>query len=106
RVKDNGIGIRAEMLGRVFDMFQQADRVSGRESEGLGLGLALVRALVQLHGGSVAAFSEGPETGSEFVVRLPLTVQVELAPQDMSPGPVTVEAARRILRLMVVDDQV
>jgi signal transduction histidine kinase len=107
RVKDNGIGIRAEMLGRVFDMFEQADRVSGQECEGLGLGLALVRALVQLHGGSVAAFSDGADTGSEFVVRLPLTVQAEPdPPEDRSPLPVTVEAARRIVRLMVVDDQV
>jgi signal transduction histidine kinase len=108
RVKDNGIGIRAEMLGRVFDMFQQADRVSGRECEGLGLGLALVHALVQLHGGSVAAFSDGPDRGSEFVVRLPLAVHAEPAPAEDASGllPVTVGAVRRLLRLMVVDDQV
>jgi CheY-like chemotaxis protein len=88
-------------------MFQQADRVSGRVSEGLGLGLALVRALVELHGGSVAAFSDGPGTGSEFVVRLPLITQAGPLPAgDGSPPTVTTGSARRCLRLMVVDDQV
>jgi DNA-binding response OmpR family regulator len=108
RVKDNGIGIRTEMLGRVFDLYQQADRVSGRVSEGLGLGLALVRALVELHGGSVAALSDGPGTGSEFVVRLPLAVQAERTPADdvNCDLPLVAGAGRRSLRLMVVDDQV
>jgi two-component system, sensor histidine kinase len=71
RVKDNGIGIRAEMLSRIFETFAQADRIPGRLLEGLGLGLSLVKSLVELHGGSVAAFSAGPGAGSEFVVRLP-----------------------------------
>jgi signal transduction histidine kinase len=56
-VSDNGIGIRPEMLPRVFDLFQQADRVPGRVSEGLGLGLTLVRTLIEMHGGTVEAAS-------------------------------------------------
>jgi signal transduction histidine kinase len=107
RVKDNGIGIRAEMLGRVFEMFQQADHVSGRVSEGLGLGLALVRALVELHGGSVTALSDGPGTGSEFVVRLPLAEQTEPPAEDGSHLPLgSAGSARRCLRILVVDDHV
>jgi CheY-like chemotaxis protein len=72
RVRDDGIGIRPEMLRRIFEMFTQADRVEGRASEGLGLGLPLVRRLAALHGGSVEAHSDGPGRGSEFIVRLPL----------------------------------
>jgi PAS domain S-box-containing protein len=72
RVRDTGIGIRSEMLPRIFEMFTHADRVPGRVQEGLGIGLTLVRSLVELHGGNVEAKSEGPGRGSEFVVRLPL----------------------------------
>jgi signal transduction histidine kinase len=72
RVQDSGIGIRPEMLPHVFDLFLQADRLPDRAQEGLGIGLTLVRRLVELHGGKVAAFSNGPGCGSEFVVWLPL----------------------------------
>jgi PAS domain S-box-containing protein len=72
RVRDTGIGIPPEMLGRVFEMFTQVDRSSGHAQGGLGIGLALVRSLVQMHGGSVHAHSDGPGQGSEFTVRLPL----------------------------------
>jgi CheY-like chemotaxis protein len=106
RVKDDGIGIRAEMLGRVFEMFQQADRVSGRASEGLGLGLALVRALVEMHGGSLEAFSDGPGTGSEFVVRLPLVAQAASAGPVDNLLPTAAGSAPRSLRILVVDDHV
>jgi signal transduction histidine kinase len=107
RVRDNGIGIQPELLGRVFEMFQQADRVPGRVSEGLGLGLALVRRLVELHGGTVAAFSDGPGTGSEFVVRLPLAEQTKPAlPRDTDRQPAGAGPARRPLRVLVVDDNV
>jgi PAS domain S-box-containing protein len=71
RVADNGIGIRSEMLERIFDTFQQADRVAGQLPEGLGLGLSLVRRLTELHGGTVAAVSEGQDRGSVFTVWLP-----------------------------------
>jgi PAS domain S-box-containing protein len=72
RVRDNGIGIAAEMLPRVFDLFAQAPNGSERSAGGLGIGLAIVGHLVQLHGGTVQVFSDGMGRGSEFVVRLPL----------------------------------
>jgi signal transduction histidine kinase len=72
RVRDEGVGISPEMLARVFDLFTQADRSLARSQGGLGIGLALVRSLVGLHGGSVRAASEGPGRGSEFVVTLPV----------------------------------
>jgi signal transduction histidine kinase len=108
RIRDNGIGIRPEMLGRVFERFQQADRVPGQESEGLGLGLALVRGLVELHGGSVLAFSDGPGAGSEFVVHLPLAEQEEMSPTRGASRllSIGVRSARRSLRMLVVDDNV
>jgi signal transduction histidine kinase len=70
RVRDNGRGIAPEVLPRVFDPFWQGPENNG--ARGLGLGLALVKSLVELHGGSVTAFSDGPGTGCEFVVRLPV----------------------------------
>jgi PAS domain S-box-containing protein len=73
RVRDNGIGIPADMLASVFDLFIQVTREGEGGAEGLGLGLALVRRLVELHGGIVAAASEGLGKGSEFQVRLPTT---------------------------------
>jgi signal transduction histidine kinase len=71
RVRDSGIGIRRDMLGRVFDAYVQAEHGSVASRAGLGLGLALVRHLIELHGGTVNAYSEGPGRGSEFIVRLP-----------------------------------
>ena len=70
-VQDNGVGIEKEMLGRVFDLFTQIDRSRPRSRGGLGIGLTLVRQLVELHGGRVAVQSDGPGRGSEFLVRLP-----------------------------------
>jgi PAS domain S-box-containing protein len=71
-VRDEGVGISAEMLPRVFDLFTQVDRSIDRSQGGLGIGLALVHRLVELHGGRVEALSEGPGRGSEFVIHLPL----------------------------------
>jgi signal transduction histidine kinase len=71
RVRDSGIGIPAHMVGRVFELFTQADRSTSREYGGLGIGLSLARGLVEAHGGSVEARSEGPGKGAEIVVRLP-----------------------------------
>jgi CheY-like chemotaxis protein len=71
-VRDTGLGIPTEMLPRVFDMFAQVNRTLGRSQGGLGIGLAVVRRLVELHGGSIEAMSAGEGQGSEFVVRLPL----------------------------------
>ena len=70
RVKDTGIGIPTEMLPRIFDMFTQVDRSLERSEGGLGIGLTLVQRLVEMHGGTVEARSDGPGKGSEFVVRL------------------------------------
>jgi signal transduction histidine kinase len=72
RIEDTGIGISAEMLPRVFDLFTQADHSLAHTQGGLGIGLSLVRSLVELHGGRVVAVSEGLGKGSEFAVYLPL----------------------------------
>jgi signal transduction histidine kinase len=79
RVRDNGIGIAADMLARVFDLFVQVSPEAAGGAEGLGVGLALVRRLVELHGGVVAAASEGLGKGSEFQVRLPTMQQPAIA---------------------------
>jgi signal transduction histidine kinase len=106
-VRDDGVGIEPDMLSRVFDMFTQADQTRERASGGLGIGLTLVRNLVELHGGSVEARSEGPGLGSEFIVRLPLAASFVAA-----SAPATrqgVETAGRCadlsaLRVLLVDD--
>ena len=74
RVCDNGMGIAAEKIPLIFDMFMQSDDSLERSVSGLGIGLALVKTLVELHGGTVEAKSPGVGLGSEFVVRLPATV--------------------------------
>jgi signal transduction histidine kinase len=71
RVRDNGRGIVPGLLPRVFDLFRQGPGPGDKGPVGLGIGLALVKSLVELHGGSVAACSDGPGTGAEFIVRLP-----------------------------------
>jgi PAS domain S-box-containing protein len=75
RVRDTGTGISAEMLPRIFDLFTQGDQSLAHSSGGLGVGLTLVRRLVELHGGRVAAHSDGPGRGSEFTIRLPLSAR-------------------------------
>ena len=72
RIRDDGQGIPQELLTRVFDLFAQGNPIGDHSAGGLGIGLALVKRLVQMHRGTVAAFSDGPGRGSEFVVRLPL----------------------------------
>ena len=103
RVRDDGVGISAEVLPHVFDLFHQAQRSLDRAQGGLGLGLTLVRRLVAMHGGTVEARSEGPGRGSEFVVRLPaLPSRAEDdRPADSSVTPFAELPHRRIL---VVDD--
>jgi signal transduction histidine kinase/ActR/RegA family two-component response regulator len=80
RVRDNGIGIDAELMARIFDMFSQAERALDRSEGGLGIGLAVVKGIVELHKGSVSASSDGRGMGAEFVVRLPR--EAEMAPQE------------------------
>jgi len=77
QVRDNGIGIPPDMLTRIFDMFTQVDGHRQRAEGGLGIGLTLVQRLVELHGGSVTAHSDGAGCGSEFTVRLPLLKEFE-----------------------------
>lgn len=94
RVRDSGVGISPEMLGRIFDVFAQAQISIDRSKGGLGLGLTLVRNLVRMHGGNVVATSEGANQGSEFIVRLPSLRHV--APDRCSDG--AVKAATTMLR--------
>jgi signal transduction histidine kinase len=77
RVRDNGLGIDPDLLPRIFDVFEQGDRQGVKTRGGLGIGLALVRQLVEMHGGSVSAWSAGLGQGSEFVVRLPQTMSTK-----------------------------
>ena len=99
-VRDNGTGIPAEQIDRVFDLFMQAENSHQRAQGGLGIGLTLAQRIVQMHGGSVEAHSDGPGRGSEFVVRLPLAASPALAWPDAARPPAEL-APRRIL---VVDD--
>jgi PAS domain S-box-containing protein len=100
-VRDTGEGIAAELLPRIFDLFVQQPQPLARSRGGLGLGLALVKRLVELHGGSVAAHSEGPGQGSEFTVRLPLATAAPSA--DDAPKPAARSGGRR-RRVLVVED--
>ncbi len=107
RVRDTGIGIPADMLPRIFDLFVQAERRLDRSQGGLGIGLTLVRRLVEMHGGSVTAHSEGPGKGSEFVVRLPALPEDrkgEILRKQADDKQVVAPTARR--RILVVDDNV
>jgi PAS domain S-box-containing protein len=100
-VRDTGVGIPVDVLPRVFDLFAQADRTYHRAQGGLGIGLTLVRTLVELHGGTVSAKSEGVGHGSEFVVRLPLGVEVASDRDGSRSDTQSVFASHRFL---VVDD--
>jgi PAS domain S-box-containing protein len=102
RVSDTGVGIEAALLPKVFDLFVQADRSLDRSLSGLGIGLALVRQIVTLHGGTVTAQSGGPGCGSEFIVRLPAMPE-ERVP-DQAPAEAQAPEHRR-LHVLVVDDQ-
>src|SRR6185503_17212452 len=106
RVKDTGIGIAPELLTAIFELFRQVDTSVSRERGGLGVGLALVRQLVALHGGSVEGKSDGLGHGSEFEVRLPLLTDGEVSKarwkqEATESRTLTPPSARRIL---VVDD--
>jgi PAS domain S-box-containing protein len=104
KVRDDGMGMKPDLLARAFDLFVQGTRPLDRTQGGLGVGLTLVRTLVELHGGRVAAFSEGPGRGSELVVRLPLPAHATPSP----PGPAAAahDRASAPLRVLVVDDNV
>lgn len=102
RVRDTGIGIPAELLPRIFDLFTQVR--SDHSQSGLGIGLALVRRLLQMHGGTITAHSEGPGKGTEFLIRLPLFLETAQAAngEKSSTGTDAAPPVRR--RILVADD--
>ncbi|CAN5606059.1 hypothetical protein BH11PSE7_BH11PSE7_17840 [soil metagenome] len=102
-VKDEGIGITAHAIGGIFDMFSQVDGASGMADGGIGIGLALVKGLAQLHGGDVEARSAGPGLGSEFLVRLPLVVPSKTGTTPLDGGAQAATPQRR-RKILVVDD--
>jgi PAS domain S-box-containing protein len=101
RVSDNGIGFSSDQLSHLFDMFYQADRSYQQAQGGLGIGLTLIKQLVEMHGGTVQARSDGPSRGSEFIVCLPISREPVAALAKPSPVDPCPETPRRIL---VVDD--
>jgi len=105
-VRDTGIGIPPELLPRLFNLFTQVESAAHRSQGGLGIGLALVRQLVEMHGGRVSAHSAGPNQGSEFVIRLPLRdAHARDASYGSAAGNGTVQAAaRRGHRILLADD--
>jgi PAS domain S-box-containing protein len=99
RVRDNGPGIEAPLLPHVFDLFKQGERTIDRSQGGLGIGLTVVRRITEMHGGTVAVRSDGLGQGSEFVVRLPILVN-----QDLAPAAQTLAQREQGYRMLVVDD--
>lgn len=99
RVTDDGLGIAPELLSQIFEPFVQGERTLDRSQGGLGVGLTLVRRLVELHGGSVEAFSEGPERGSVFTIRLP-----ETAPPCSQPSSDARQAKTVPRRVLLIED--
>jgi len=101
-VRDSGIGLDAETIPRIFHMFEQSNTVSGQFSSGLGIGLSLSRQFAEMHGGTVNARSDGPGTGSEFLIRLPVVSSDSArnaVPQSLAAG-----ADGRKMKVLVVDD--
>ncbi|MEX2496740.1 MAG: ATP-binding protein [Woeseia sp.] len=104
-VRDNGVGISAALLPKIFELFVQADKSLERSQGGLGLGLTVVKNLVQMHGGKVEVRSGGPDQGSEFIVCLPALSRLgsaKTSPDDESPG--TTGPASGVRRVLIVDD--
>ncbi len=105
-VRDTGIGMSPEVLPRIFDLFVQERQALGQSEGGLGIGLTIVRSLIEHHGGSVTARSDGPGKGSEFIVRLPLARRAD-AGGDATPALTAAAAAEPragAVRVLVVDD--
>ena len=105
-VRDNGMGIAPDVLPRIFDLFTQMDERMERSPSGLGIGLALVRRLVEMHGGTVSASSAGPGSGSEFIIRLPVSIERadELDDPAIVPVPTGVPEVGSRRRILVADD--
>jgi CheY-like chemotaxis protein len=104
KVRDSGIGIPHDMLASVFELFTQAHQTLDRTQGGLGIGLTLVRQLVELHGGSVQAFSAGPGKGSEFSVRLPIAEEVHEVKVPAAKAVQVRDIVPR--RILVVEDNI
>jgi CheY-like chemotaxis protein len=104
RVADTGRGIGSEFLPLIFDRFRRAEGGSTHVEGGLGLGLAIARQLVEMHGGTIEAISDGPGTGSKFVVRLPALPSLERPLETAGAG--RPKAAPRQRRILIVDDSV
>jgi PAS domain S-box-containing protein len=100
-VKDSGVGIAANHLPTIFEMFSQVERSLEKSQGGLGIGLTLVKRLVEMHGGTVEAHSDGPNKGSEFVVRLPIVVDAFATDAAIS---LQDQAQKESLRILIVDD--
>ena len=100
-VRDEGIGLPADMLTQIFEIFEQVDRSLSRSRGGLGIGLTLVKRIVEMHGGTVAAFSDGAGKGSEFVVRLPARAAEATPSRESGSGRAD---AAPVSRVLVVDD--
>ena len=103
RVRDDGIGIAPELRPRLFQLFTQAERSLDRSQGGLGVGLALVKSLVEMHGGGVSAVSEGLGRGSEFIVRLPVLAARPFQALNGANGPAPQPPAE-FRRVLIVDD--
>jgi len=101
-VRDTGVGISRGMLPHVFEMFTQGEHTRARTFGGLGIGLTLVKRLVEMHGGTVAAESTGLGMGSTFVIRLPAALETSHCPQPQAEGPAHMSPPS--LRILVVDD--
>ncbi|MGE5361622.1 MAG: ATP-binding protein [Bacteroidales bacterium] len=102
RVRDNGLGLDDEVRGRLFHPFAQADSTLHRTRGGLGIGLALVKALVELHHGQVEALSDGPGTGTEFDVVLPLADQHDMMTRQVEKAAASVQARKK--RILIIED--
>ncbi len=102
-IRDTGVGIPSDLLPRVFDLFVQNSQTLDRSRGGLGIGLAIVQSLVQLHGGSVSAQSDGAGTGSTFTVRIPMATEVPVE-TERAPAPPAVAPALKDRNVLIVDD--
>jgi PAS domain S-box-containing protein len=106
RVRDNGVGIAPYMLPRVFDMFMQIESSKDRSLGGLGIGLTLVRRLIEMHGGRIEARSAGPGKGSEFLARLPALAEPASRPPRKSADAPSASSSGGPRRMLIVDDNV